>query len=212
MGNTASAQPPAYYTTTISNPYAGAYTGYLGSGYALNPFLTEQNKMIEQTVPALYRQLLNPDLNSPINQARTQAFTKAFNLQSQKSFENNLINPLSQRRMLRSSLVNDLANNLQAEQTSQIADFNNSLLANSIADTQSLINMLMNQYKANASYGENALSNAFTNKSMATSYDMNLYSAERQKAMEENKNNSKYFNEDMLASVLSLVATIGAFL
>ena len=172
MGNTSSTQKPSYATVTSSNPYATAISNGFGSAYTLNPFLTKQNKAIEAAVPQLYQKLANPTLDDPISKARTQAFTKSLNSQSNQAFENNIINPLSQRRMLRSSLVNDLANNLQANQTSQIADFNTNQLANSLTDAQSLINFYMNQYKNNAYFGVDTLSGNSKNSSNINSYNL----------------------------------------
>ena len=116
MGNTKAPKVPPYQTVTSSNPYAQSISSAYGNSYTLNPFLTEQNKVVENTVPQLYQQLTNPTLNNPVTKAKTQEFTNALNSQSQQAFENNVINPLAQRRMLRSSLVNDLTNNLQKNQ------------------------------------------------------------------------------------------------
>ncbi len=175
MGNTSLPEVPQYQMFTSKNPYATATMSQYGSSYKLNPFLTSQNQFIEKNVPQLYNQLLNPNLNNPISQARTQAFTNALNAQSQNAFENNIINPLSQRRMLRSSLVNDLSNNLQKQQTQKISDFNTQQLANSLNDTQALINQLMNQYKTNSTYGQNTLSNAMNGASDVNSYNLSAY-------------------------------------
>lgn len=187
MGNTTLPEVPKYQTFTSKNPYAKATMGQYGSSYKLNPFLTSQNQFIEQNVPALYNQLLNPSLNNPIYQARTDAFTNALNSQSQNAFENNIINPLSQRRMLRSSLLNDLANNLQKTQTEQISDFNNEQLANSLSDTQSLINLLMNQYKANSSYGQSTLADAMNGASALNSYNLSAYDRSYNRALAQSK-------------------------
>ena len=174
MGNTSTTpQKPSYATVTSSNPYATAVSNGFGSFYTLNPFLTKQNKTIEAAVPQLYQRLANPTLNDPVSKARTQAFTKSLNTQSKQAFENNIINPLSQRNMLRSSLVNDLANNLQANQTSQIADFDTKQLANSLSDSQSLINFYMNHYRNNANYGLNTISQNNKDSSSINSYNLN---------------------------------------
>ncbi len=179
MGNTSSSNNmilPFYTAVTSSNPYATARVSGTGSYYKLNDFLTNQNSTIEQAVPVLYERLMNPTINDPVSLARRQAFTNAFNIQAQNAFENNLINPLSERRMLRSSLLNDITNNLQARQTEQVPKFNNNLLANSIDDTQSLINFYMNQYKNNASFGENTLKNTLSHSSNVNSYYGNMVS------------------------------------
>ena len=192
MGNTKLPSVPQYQSFTTQNPYASAYMSQLGSSFKLNPFLTSQNQFIEQTVPALYSNLLNPSLDNPIYKARTNAFTNALNSQSQKAFENNIINPLSKRRMLRSSLLNDLSNNLQSSQTEQIADFNNNQLSNALSDAQSLINLLMNQYSNNASYGYNTLSNAMSGASNVNSYNMSAYDRTYKNALQQSANNNQY--------------------
>ena len=174
MGNTKSPSSPAYPTVTSSNPYATATINASGANYTLNPFLTAQNKTIEKTVPMLYQRLLAPSLEDPVSLARRRAFAKVFNNDAKVSFENNLVNPLSQRGMLRSSLLNDMANNLQNSQTAQLANFNNNLLANSIADTQSLANFYMNQYANNANFGQNALNSALSTANSINSYNANV--------------------------------------
>ena len=192
MGNTKLPNVPQYQSFTAQNPYASAYMNQFGSGFSLNPFLTSQNQFIEQTVPTLYTNLLNPSLNNPIYQARTQAFTNALNTQSKNAFENNIINPLSKRRMLRSSLLNDLSNNLQKNQTAQVADFNTNQIANSLNDTQSLINFLMNQYGNNANYGYNTLSNAMTGASNVNSYNLGAYDRNYKRALQQNVYDNQY--------------------
>ena len=173
MGNTKTPSSPSFPTMTSSNPYATATINALGTSYKLNPFLTAQNQTIESTVPQLYQRLARPTLDDAVSLARRQAFAKVFNEDAKTSFENNLVNPLSQRRMLRSSLLNDMTNNLQKNQTSHLANFNNNLLANSIADTQSLANFYMNQYANNAAFGQNTLNSVLSAANPILSYNMN---------------------------------------
>jgi len=205
MGNTSTPSAPYYQSVTSNNPYAKAYANYFGNGYTLNKFLTQQNKTIEETVPQLYQRLLNPTLDDAVSQARTQAFTKAFNAQSKNAFENNLINPLSERNMLRSSLMNDMTKNFQETQASQIADFNTELLSNSVSDTQALIELMMNQYKTNASYGQNAVSNALTSASQVNSFNQNNYSKQLQNSWNNSKLLSKSFSVDDLVKLLAVI-------
>ena len=210
MGNTSLPEVPQYQMFTSKNPYASAVMTQYGSSYKLNPFLTSQNQFIEKNVPQLYNQLLNPNLNNPISQARTQAFTNALNAQSQNAFENNIINPLSQRRMLRSSLLNDLSNNLQKQQTQQISDFNTQQLANSLNDTQALINQLMNQYKTNSTYGQNTLSNAMSGASDVNSYNLSAYDRKFNKAITESQMNNQ--NIQNYANMLEQAAMMAIML
>ena len=171
MGNTFAPSKPSYASVTSINPYATAYVNGAVTRYVLNNFLTNQNKTIEETVPNLFQNLSNPSLDNPISLARRRAFTSALYNQSQNAFENNVISPLSQRRMLRSSLLNDLSNNLQSNQASQIANFNNEELANALNDTQSLINFYMDRYRDNASYGQATLQNALNHANSVNSFN-----------------------------------------
>lgn len=149
-----------YQNTTSSNPYAtGTHTSN-GSSFTLNPYMTQANQFIEGNMPSLYNQLLNPSLDNPQTQARASLFYDQFNKDSGKAFENNVINPLAKRNMLRSSAMNDLNNNFAKSQNEQIATFNNQLMANNTADTSALINQLMNLYTTHANFGQQALANA----------------------------------------------------
>lgn len=200
MGNTLDfSKKPEYQTFASKNPYATAFMSKFGSAYALNPFLSKQNSLIEQNVPQLYSQILNPTTENKISQAQTKAFTNDLNVQSRAAFENNIINPLSERRMLRSSLLNDLANNLQQTQTSQIANFKNEQLANSSKEAMELVNFFMNQYKTNASFGQQALTNAMTGGDALNSYISDI-----------NKQSSGGINAEQIGKSLATVATIAA--
>lgn len=176
MGNTQLPKMPKYQTFSSTNPYATAFMSQFGSNFELNPFLTAQNKFIEQNVPKLYNQLLNPTFdNNPILQARKQAFSNQLNSLNKNAFENNIINPLAERNMLRSSLVNDLNKNLQEAQTSEIAKFNSEQISNISEETKSLVELLMNQYKTNSTYGQNTLSNAMKGSSDVNNFNLQAY-------------------------------------
>ena len=101
---------PEYPSTTSTNPYASAIVNKNGSSYTLNPFLTSQNTMVENVLPSLYQQLLNPNLDNTITKAKKELFNQAFEADSNREFENN-INKLTQRGLTRSSAVNDMINN-----------------------------------------------------------------------------------------------------
>ena len=176
MGNTLDfSKKPEYQTFASKNPYATAFMSKFGSAYALNPFLSKQNSLIERNLPQLFNQILNPSSQSKISQAQTKTFTNDLNVMSREAFENNIINPLAERRMLRSSLLNDLTNNLQQTQTKQIADFKNEQLSNSSKEAMDLVNFFMNQYKTNASFGQQALKEAMTGGNALNSYNTNIY-------------------------------------
>lgn len=198
MGKTIKPSVPGYTSVSANNPYATAIASGDGVSYVLNPFLTQQNKLIEQTVPQVYQRLINPSLNDPISVARRNVFEKALNTQSKNAFENNLINPLSKRRMLRSSLLNDLSNNLSANQTEQVANFNDNLLANSLSDSQSMIDFLMTQYKNHASFGQDAVQNALNSANSVNNYNLKASSLSGSKMQ--------------FADIMKLAATIATYI
>lgn len=175
---------PKYASTTSNNPYATGTADKNGSSYTLNPFLNQTNKFVESNMPSLYNQLLNPSLNNPVTQARSELFYNQFNKDSNKAFENNLINPLIERNMVRSSAMNDLSNQFMQNQNENISNFNNQLISNNLSDTSSLISQLMNLYLQGANLGQQAISNAKGDAQMINNYNL------QSNAMEQaNKNN-----------------------
>ena len=149
-----------YAPTTSTTPYATAYTSKYGNSATLNPFLTQMNSKIENTIPSLIDTLLNPSLDNPTTKAKQNLFYRQFNEDSNKAFENNLINPLSKRNMLRSSAATNLFNSFADSQNEQIANFNDELIANNQTDTTNLINTLMNCYLTGSNLANQAISNA----------------------------------------------------
>lgn len=186
-----------YQNTTSSNPYATGTATSNGSSYTLNPYMTQANQFIEGNMPNLYNQLLNPSLDNPQTQARSNLFYNQFNKDSTKAFENNVINPLAQRNMLRSSAVNDLANNFAQSQNEQISNFNNQLISNNTADTSALINQLMNLYTTHANLGQQALANARGDAQQVNNFNQHL-------ATQESANNSALWSN--LAKVGGTIA------
>ena len=161
---------PSYASTTAANPYATATVNKAGSSFQLNKFLTNMNSTVENTLPGLYNQLLNPSLDNATSQAKMNEFMKQLNSSSYQQFENNL-DSLQQRGMLRSSAVNDMSNKLAQYQNSQIGSYANSLLADNVNDTTNLINTFLNQYQLGASIGFPTLDNAFISNQSVNSYN-----------------------------------------
>ncbi|MEI7474687.1 MAG: tail fiber domain-containing protein [bacterium] len=167
---------PEYASTTSENPYATGTASKSGSSYKLNPFLAQQNQFVEQNIPSLYNQLLNPNLDNPVTKARSDAFYRQFNEDSNKTFENNLIDPLSKRNLLRSSALTDLSKSFSQDQNKQVANFNDQLISNNTADTSSLINTLLNQYLMGANLGNQAISNAKGDAQQVNGFNQSNYS------------------------------------
>lgn len=175
---------PKYTSATSSNPYATGTADKNGSSFNLNPFLTQSNQFVENNMPNLLNQLINPSLDNPATKARSDLFYNQFNKDSNKAFENNVISPLMQRNMVRSSSMNDLTNQFAKSQNEQISNFNNQLLSNNMSDTNNTISQLMNLYNNNWNIGQGTLANAKGDAQMINNYNMQAYAQEQ-----ANKNN-----------------------
>lgn len=135
-----------YNTTTTSNPYVTSTTNNGGTVTKLQPgtALSTIYDFTNANMGNLLNEYLNPSLDSATNQAQLQAYTKTLNDETRKSLENNIINPLSQRNMVRSSQATDLYNHLAKQQNDAISDYTANLLSNSQNNTANIINNLMN--------------------------------------------------------------------
>lgn len=135
-----------YSDTTTKNPYVLSHTNNSGTTTSLQPntALSSVYNFTNQNIDKLLSDYLHPNLNSDINQAKIQAYQKNLNEESRKALENNIIAPLSQRRMIRSSQATDMYNNLANQQTDSLDNYVSSLLSSSQNDTANIINNLMN--------------------------------------------------------------------
>ena len=127
-----------YKDTTTTNPYVSSHTTDKGTTTTLQPntALSSVYNFTNANIDDLLNQYLNPSLDTTTNKAKLNEFNK----QQKLNLENNIISPLANRNMIRSSQATDMYNNL----SNQSADYANSLLANSQNDTANMINNLMN--------------------------------------------------------------------
>jgi hypothetical protein len=142
-----------YSNTTTKNPYAFAKTDNSGTvaGFqdgALNSVYQFVNKNIE----SLLDEYINPTLNSTTNQAKLNSFINTLNQQTSANLENNIINPLSKRNMIRSSQANDLYRNLASQNVSAVSDYANNLLSSSQENTAKMLANLFSYYMQGANY------------------------------------------------------------
>jgi len=137
-----------YGTTTTANPYVTSHTNNEGtvSEFKKGTALDSINNFVNNNMDNLLNEYLNPSLNSSTNKAKMNAFANALNNTSAVMMENNIINPLSKRNMLRSSQATDMYNNLVQNNTNQIAQYAQELLGNSQKDTASMLANLMLMY------------------------------------------------------------------
>lgn len=176
MGGGSSA--PEFQSTTSTSPYATATSTNSGTNVKLNDFLTNTNAWVEKSMPSLYNQLLNLSFDNPATKAKSGLFNNAFTESSNNAFENNLINPLSSRNMLRSSASTNMYNNFAKDQNDTLSTFNNQLIADNTADTSNLMNQLMNVYLLGANLGNQAVSTAQKQSNQVSNYQLGAYQTE----------------------------------
>ena len=155
-----------YGNTTTSNPYVTASTNNAGTNAAFQPgtALESVYNYVNNNINSLLDDYLNPNLNSATNQAKLNAFTNALNSTTRANMENNIINPLSKRNMLRSSQASDLYRSLSNQQTASLDNYITELLSSAQNESASMLNNLLQMYLQ----GYNVLSD-ISSKSLKTS-------------------------------------------
>ena len=164
--NSTSTTSKIYGNTTTNNPYASATTNNSGTTANFQPgtALDSIYYFVNKNMDSLLDEYLNPNLNSTTNQAKLNAYTNKLNSETYKNLENNIINPLSNRNMVRSSQATDLYKNLSDQNASSLSSYINDLLADSQENTASMMNNLLAAYMQ----GYNVISD-MQNQSLQTS-------------------------------------------
>ena len=134
--------------STTTNPYVTSITNNDGttSNFAAGSAFETINDFVNDNYQTLLQDYLNPSLNSTTNQAKLSSFTDNLYSQANNTLENSIINPLSQRNMIRSSQATDMYNNLQESLNDSIAEYSKELIANSQEGSAEMLNNLMNLY------------------------------------------------------------------
>ena len=155
-----------YGNTTTTNPYVTSSTTNKGTTSSFNKgnALDTVNNFMNQNMGTLLENYLNPTLNSVTNQAKLRAFNDTLNATTLANMENNIINPLSKRNMIRSSQATDLYKNLLRNNAEQTSAYANDLLSKSQKETATMLANLMLMYMN----GYNVLSDT-QRQSLATS-------------------------------------------
>ena len=148
MGKQSNKTSVVYGNTTTKNPYATATTNNSGTTASLNAgtALDTVYNFVNKNIGSLLDEYLNPNLNSTTNQAKLNQFTTTLGAEAYKNLENNIISPLSERNMIRSSQATDLYNNLADTTTNSLAAYVNELLEASQDNTASMLNNLLAAY------------------------------------------------------------------
>ena len=189
-----------YGNTTTTNPFVTSQTTNNGTTSTFNPgtAFDTVNNFVNANMDSLLDEYLNPTLNSVTNQAKLNSYINTLNSQSAKSLENNIINPLSNRNMIRSSQATDLYNNLAQNNAAQIGAYANDILANSQAETAKVLTNLMLMYMN----GYNAISEN-QKQSLATSQG---------NATQTNKSSESGMDSDQMMQMALQMAMIAAVL
>ena len=145
-----------YGDTTTTNPYVTSHTTNKGTTSIFNPGSAYDsiNKFVNSNLNSVLDSYLNPSLNTVTNQAKMNSFVDNLNAQTSKSIENNIVNSLSQRNMIRSSQASDMYKALAQANNSAVADYAKELLSTSQTDSAEVLKNLMLLYMN----GYNALS------------------------------------------------------
>lgn len=137
-----------YGNTTTVNPYVTSTTTNKGTAtkFNNNTALSSINNFVNSNMNKLLQEYLKPTLNSTTNKAKMNSFMNTLNSNSALNLENNIINPLSKRNMIRSSQATDMYNNLAQNNSNQIANYAQELLGSSQKDTATMLANLMLLY------------------------------------------------------------------
>ncbi len=161
-----SSQDVVYKNTTTKNPYVVSKTTNKGttSNFVEGTAFDTVGKFVNQNVGTLLDEYLNPSLDSVTNKAKLDSFSKTVSSNAKSNLENNIINPLSDRNMIRSSQATNMYKNLSNTLSSDIANYANELLSNSRSESADMLSNLLSAYMNGFS-----LINSNQNTSLATS-------------------------------------------
>lgn len=143
-----SSQSTVYGSTKTSNPYVISKTNNGGtkSNFVSGSAFDTINNFVNSNIGSVLNDYLNPSLNSSVNKALLNSYINNLNSSAKQSFENNIVAPLSDRRMLRSSSLQNMTNNLNNSLNSNLSEYISDLLANSQQNSANIMNNLLNAY------------------------------------------------------------------
>lgn len=137
-----------YGTTKTTNPYVVSKTNNKGtkSSFVQGSAFDTVNNYVNENIGNILDDYLNPSLNSSVNKALLDNYVNNLSASTKASLENNIINPLSDRNMIRSSQAADMYKNLSDSNTSNISAFISDLLKNSQQNSANMLSNLLNAY------------------------------------------------------------------
>lgn len=169
MSSNVKAKPQTFSSSGL---YGTATTNKNGTTYNPSNFEKQLVGMTTQYIPQYLQQLVNPTYDSEVFKAQTTQRNRLAN----QSFENNLINPLSQRGLTRGSSVNQMSNRF----ANKLADLETDAMANEDTRNANMLNNLFNYYQV--PYGIMMGMSDFSNQQ---------YQSAVQNALKQNELNNK---------------------
>ncbi len=169
MSSNVKAKPQTFSSSGL---YGTATTNKNGTTYNPSNFEKQLVGMTTQYIPQYLQQLVNPTYDSEVFKAQTTQRNRLAN----QSFENNLINPLSQRGLTRGSSVNQMSNQF----ANKLADLETDAMANEDTRNANMLNNLFNYYQV--PYGIMMGMSDFSNQQ---------YQSAVQNALKQNELNNK---------------------
>ncbi len=135
MSSKVKAKPQTFTT----NLYGSATTNSSGTTYNPSAFESSLINMTSSYIPQYLEQLANPSYDSEVFQAQTQQRNRLAN----QSFENNVINPLSERGLTRGSSINQMSNQF----ANKLADLEVDAMAEEDERNAAMLNNLFSYYQ-----------------------------------------------------------------
>ena len=172
--STSSTRRTVYGSTTTSNPYAYSKTNNDGttSGFQKGTAFQSIYDFVNKSANSLLEEYLNPNLNTVTNQAKLNSFANTLSSHTRSSLENDIINSLSKRNLLRSSQANDLYKNLANQNAASVANYANDLISNSQESTAKMLSNLLSYYMLGSNYLSGMQNNSLSaSQGNATQYN-----------------------------------------
>lgn len=136
-----------YGNTTTSNPFFKSTTNNNGTTTNFNNSgIQGVYDYINNNAVNWLNDIKNPNLNSAQNQAKIDMFNRELNKQTTQQLQNDILAPLFQKNMIRSSVADDMYTNLANKNQESYDNYINSLLADSNNSALNQYNALINTY------------------------------------------------------------------
>lgn len=137
-----------YGSTKTSNPFVISKTNNKGtkSSFVKGSAFDKVNQFVNSNIDSVLNDYFSPSLDSVTNQALLNNYMKNLQSNAASTLENNIISPLADRNMIRSSQATNMYKNLSNNMTSNISSYINELLANSQQNSANMLNNMLSSY------------------------------------------------------------------